>query len=169
MPIRATSRTLLELPDLIDVVRPAVVHIDVHTGGTVGNGSGFAILALPPDGGRGIVVTNAHVVDGASEIVVRFYDGRRFEGVVRVSDASTDIAVLEVDEPPGCVLEPRHLPDVRVGEFVLAMGSPYGLAGTVTTGIVSALDRTMPGHNGIPIDNMIQTDALINPGNSADR
>jgi S1-C subfamily serine protease len=81
-------------------------------------------------------------------------------------DASTDVAILSLAAPAPAVLDLRPLAGVRVGEPVIAIGSPFGLDGTVTTGVVSGLNRTMPAPNGIPIDNMIQTDALINPGNS---
>jgi S1-C subfamily serine protease len=157
---------VVDLPDLISELMPAVVHVDVLASDGPGNGSGFAIRASDRDEGKGIIVTNAHVVADASDVSVRLYDERQFDATVRISDASTDLALLEIDEPPLAVLKSRALTDVRVGEQVIAIGSPYGMVGTVTIGIVSGLDRTMPGLNGIPLDNMIQTDALVNPGNS---
>jgi serine protease Do len=154
------------LPDLVQAVLPAVVSIDVHGPDVSGNGSGFAIVPRHDDSAVCVLVTDQHVVAGAETLAVRFYDDSEHDARVRVVDVSTDVAILEVDAPPLATLAFRPLREVRVGEPVIAVGSPYGLAGTVTSGIVSGLDRTMYAPNGIPIDNMIQTDALINPGNS---
>jgi serine protease Do len=154
------------LPELVQAVLPAVVSIDVRGPHGTGNGSGFAIRVLPEDTAASVLVTDQHVVVDAETITVRFYDDSEHAARLRVVDVSTDVAILEVDAAPPGVLDFRPLRDVRVGEPVIAVGSPYGLAGTVTSGIVSGLDRTMFAPNGIPIDNMIQTDALINPGNS---
>ena len=158
--------TLESLPDLIDRVRVAVVDVRVSSQGGSGNGSGFGIAPHDGDPAAGVIVTNAHVVDGMEKQTVRFADGDELDATVRLIDASTDLAILALEEPPPGVLPLRPLAQVRVGEPVIAIGSPYGLDGTVTTGIISGLNRTMPAPNGIPIDNMIQTDALINPGNS---
>src|SRR6516225_11173395 len=158
--------TLESLPDLIDRVRVAVVDVRVSSQGGSGNGSGFGIAPNDGDPASGVIVTNAHVVDGMEKQTVRFADGDEINATVRLIDASTDLAILALEEPPPGVLPLRPLEQVRVGEPVIAIGSPYGLDGTVTTGIISGLNRTMPAPNGIPIDNMIQTDALINPGNS---
>jgi serine protease Do len=154
------------LPELVQTVLPAVVSIDVRGPQGSGTGSGFAIPRRPDDDAPCVVVTEQHVLAGAETWTVRFYDDTEHEARIRVVDASTDVAILEVDQPPLATLDFRPLREVRVGEAVIAVGSPYGLAGTVTSGIVSALDRTLFSPNGIPIDNMIQTDALINPGNS---
>lgn len=154
------------LPELVQAVLPAVVSIDVRGPAVSGNGSGFAIAPRPEDSAVCVLVTDQHVVAGAETWTVRFYDDTEHDARIRVVDVSTDVAILEVDAPPLATLAFRPLREVRVGEPVIAVGSPYGLAGTVTSGIVSGLDRTMYAPNGIPIDNMIQTDALINPGNS---
>jgi serine protease Do len=112
------------------------------------------------------VVTNSHVVDGCEECNVLLEDGSEFEATIRLSDPTTDIALLELPDALPATLDFRPLAEIRIGEPVMAIGSPFGLTGTVTTGIVSALNRTLPSPSGVPIDNLIQTDALINPGNS---
>jgi putative serine protease PepD len=127
-----------------------------------GQGSGFVY------DGDGHIVTNAHVVDGASSVSVKFWNGKTFTAQVVGTDASTDLAVLKVNAPTS-ELFPLSLGDsskVLVGDNVVAIGSPFGLAGTVTSGIVSALHREMTSPNRFAIDDSIQTDAAINHGNS---
>jgi S1-C subfamily serine protease len=158
--------TLETLPDLIEQVAVAVVDVRVSGGAGTGNGSGFAIEQATNDKDAGVIVTNAHVVAGGDTYAVRFHDGSECEAEVRLDDPSTDVALLRISDQSPAYLPLRPLAQVRVGEPVIAIGSPYGLDGTVTSGIVSGLNRTMPAPNGIPIDNMIQTDALVNPGNS---
>ncbi|HEX2112161.1 MAG TPA: trypsin-like peptidase domain-containing protein [Gaiellaceae bacterium] len=117
---------------------------------------------------EGHIVTNAHVVEAAESIKVTFSDGSSYEARVVGTDASTDLAVLEVDAPAR-LLEPLALgdsDDLRVGDAVVAIGSPYGLEETVTSGIVSAVDRRIEAPNGYSIPDAIQTDAAINRGNS---
>jgi putative serine protease PepD len=116
----------------------------------------------------GHVVTNYHVVQGAHSIKVLFADGSKHKAVVVGSDASTDLAVLKVDAPVS-ELHPLTLGDsskVQVGDGVVAIGSPFGLDETVTSGIVSALNRTISSDNAYSISGAIQTDAAINHGNS---
>jgi S1-C subfamily serine protease len=127
-----------------------------------GTGSGF----IWDEAGH--VVTNLHVIEGASEATVRLADGRDYKaGLVGASPAH-DIAVLRIGvgfkRPPPVPLGTSH--DLRVGQKVFAIGNPFGLDWTLTTGIVSALDRSLAGENGRTIDHLIQTDAAINPGNS---
>jgi S1-C subfamily serine protease len=125
-------------------------------------GSGFVIDE------EGHIVTNAHVVDGAETITVTFSDGTEVPAELVGQDASTDLAVVKVDVPASR-LGPLTLgssADVRIGDPVVAIGSPFGLEGTVTSGIVSALDRTIDAPNGFTISGAIQTDAAINHGNS---
>ena len=125
-------------------------------------GSGFVL------DDEGHIVTNAHVVEGGTSLSVRFADGDEVSATLVGADPSTDLAVIDVDLPAS-ELEPLALADestVEVGDDVVAIGSPFGLAGTVTTGIVSALDRTIEAPNGYAIDGAIQTDAAINHGNS---
>jgi S1-C subfamily serine protease len=127
-----------------------------------GQGSGFVYDA------EGHIVTNQHVVDGAQTVSVRFWDGSTYDGTVVGSDPSTDLAVVKVDAPAN-VLQPLALgnsDDLTVGEPVVALGSPFGLEGTVTSGIVSALHRQMTAPNNFTINDSIQTDAAINHGNS---
>jgi putative serine protease PepD len=117
---------------------------------------------------EGHIVTNQHVVDGASSVSVRLWNDRTYDAEVVGSDRSTDLAVLDVDAPAS-VLEPIALgdsSDVEIGDGVVAIGSPFGLEQTVTSGIVSALHRTVTAPNDFSINDTIQTDAAINHGNS---
>ncbi len=131
-------------------------------GGQRAQGSGFVYDA------DGHVVTNYHVVQGATSLTVTLSDGSTYDATVVGTDPSTDLAVLDVDAPAD-ELHPLTLGDsdaVAVGDGVVAIGSPYGLEETVTSGIVSALDRTIESTNGYSIPGTIQTDAAINHGNS---
>jgi putative serine protease PepD len=117
-------------------------------------------------GGR--IVTNDHVVDGAQSISVRFWNGKTYSASVVGVDKSTDLAVIKVDAPSS-VLHPLEVGDssaVQVGDGVVAIGSPFGLEETVTSGIVSALHRAITAPNNFTINDSIQTDAAINHGNS---
>jgi S1-C subfamily serine protease len=125
-------------------------------------GSGFVIDR------SGLILTNAHVVDGASKVTVQFANDRTTEARLLGKDRSTDLALLKVD-PKGLDLTPLQLGSARqvqVGDPVVAIGNPFGLSRTLTTGVVSALQREIPGLNGFSINGVIQTDAAINPGNS---
>jgi S1-C subfamily serine protease len=137
-----------------------VVQVRVGNAG----GSGFVI------DDQGHVVTNNHVVAGGrgSAVSVVGQDGRRLSATVVGTDPGTDIAVLQVDNPPAALLPLALAPagGTRVGEPVLAVGSPLGLSGTVTAGIVSALDRQVRLGDSGARQTAIQTDASINPGNS---
>ena len=131
-------------------------------GGGGATGSGFVI------DDKGHVVTNQHVVDGAESVTVRFADGDEVAARVVGADASADVAVLELENVPSD-LHPLQLGSsetLKIGDLVVAIGSPFGLQGTVTTGIVSALHRELTAPDGFTIDGAIQTDAAINPGNS---
>jgi len=117
---------------------------------------------------QGHIVTNDHVVDGADSITVKLWNGSTYDATVVGADPSTDLAVLKIDAPTS-VLHPIALADsdaVQVGDGVVAIGSPFGLPETVTSGIVSALHRQMTSPNNFTIDDSIQTDAAINHGNS---
>jgi S1-C subfamily serine protease len=153
--------------DLYQKVSPGVVQIGVQTSQGGGTGSGFVI------DGDGHIVTNDHVVDGAKEVAVRFGTDQATDPVpakVLGVDPSTDLALIKVD--PSKVkggVKPLALGDsdtLRVGESTIAIGSPFGLSGSLTTGVVSALNRSVESPNGFSIDQVIQTDAAINPGNS---
>jgi S1-C subfamily serine protease len=116
----------------------------------------------------GHIVTNQHVVDGARSISVRFWNGATYTASLVGTDPSTDLAVIRVDAPAS-LLEPLRLGDssnVEIGDPVVAIGSPFGLEGTITSGIVSALHRQMTAPNNFTINDSIQTDAAINHGNS---
>jgi putative serine protease PepD len=143
-----------------------VVEIAASGGGTIGSqsaqGSGFV---LDEDGH---IVTNQHVVAGASSISVSFWNGVERDATLVGTDPSTDLAVIRVNAPRS-LLGPLALADssaVHVGDPVLAFGSPFGLEGTVTAGIISALHREMTAPNNFTIIDTIQTDAAINHGNS---
>jgi len=154
------------LPDIVEAAAPAVAYVGVLTDSSAGNGSGFAIPPAPGDPTPGVVITNTHVVEDAARCRVWFEDGSDFEAEVRGLDGSTDLAILGLPQPAPHTLELGASTELRIGQPVIAIGSPFGLSGTVTSGIVSALNRTKLAPNGMPIDNMIQTDALVNPGNS---
>jgi S1-C subfamily serine protease len=145
---------------------PGVVEIAVSGGAgfgsTEGEGSGFV---LDTDGD---IVTNAHVVDGASSMTVTFADGEQADAELVGVDASSDLAVIRVDRPASELtpLELGQSDTVAVGDTVVALGSPFGLEGTITAGIVSALGRSIDAPNGFTIRGAIQTDAAVNHGNS---
>jgi serine protease Do len=122
-----------------------------------GQGSGFIVSA------DGIILTNAHVVRDAKEVVVKLTDRREFIAKVLGSDTTTDVAVLKIDAKDLPVVALGNVADLRVGAWVLAIGSPYGLENTVTAGVVSAKGRSLPNDGSVPF---IQTDVAVNPGNS---
>src|SRR5918911_709218 len=125
-------------------------------------GSGFAIDR------KGTILTNAHVVAGATKVQVQFADKRIVDARILGRDESSDLAVLKVSAKPG-ELPPLPLGSsrsVQVGDLTIAIGNPFGLERTLTTGVVSATRRTIRAPNGFEIDGVIQTDAAINPGNS---
>ena len=162
----------LTIGQIYDRTNASVVEITVTTqapaDGPMGSGTAQAQGSGFVYDSSGHVITNAHVVDGAESAKVRFADGKTYDATVVGVDASTDLAVLKV-EAPSSALHPLELADssqAAVGDVVVAIGSPFGLENSVTTGIVSALGRSMKAPNGYTITGSIQTDAAINHGNS---
>jgi S1-C subfamily serine protease len=152
----------LTIGQVYERAHKGVVEISAGGGSSRAQGSGFVYDT------DGHVITNQHVVEGASSISVQFSDGSTHSAELVGTDPSTDLAVIKVDAPQS-LLEPLRLGDsseVAVGDTVVAMGSPFGLEGTVTSGIVSALHRQMTAPNNFTINDSIQTDAAINHGNS---
>ena len=124
---------------------------------THGQGSGFIVSS------DGIILTNAHVVRGAKEVTVKLTDRREYRAKVLGADPKTDVAVLRIDAKNLPVVTLGKTSDLRVGEWVLAIGSPFGFENTVTAGVVSAKGRSLPDDSAVPF---IQTDVAVNPGNS---
>ena len=152
------SRTIAAV---VNRVGPSVVNIKVSSRERPqGGGSGFLITH------DGFILTNSHVVAGAHELEVTLHDGRTYPAVIAGTDPETDLAVVRIDAPD---LQHVRLADssrIRVGQIAIAVGSPYGFQQTVTAGIVSALGRSMRSESGRLMDEIIQTDAALNPGNS---
>jgi S1-C subfamily serine protease len=158
----------LTVSEIYERAGPGVVFIQARGGaaGVLGEGaatgSGFVLDK------EGYLLTNAHVLEGASDVTVRFGEDDSIDAEVVGEDPSTDLAVLKVD-PKDAKLEPIPLGDsksAQVGDVAIAVGNPFGFDDTVTTGIVSAVQRQIEAPNGFSIDDVIQTDASINPGNS---
>ena len=140
---------------------PSVVLVRVYgEDGPLGQGSGF----VHPDGSH--VVTNQHVVEGGETVRVRFHDGTWAAAEIRGTDVYSDLAVLAVDTP--AVATPLELVDdpASIGTQVVALGAPFSLGGSVSAGIISGVNRSLPSQTGFSISDAVQTDAAVNPGNS---
>ena len=163
--VLSSSKSSLTLVELFEKSEEGVVKIQVERDGQNrgSQGSGFVYDNL------GHIITNAHVVDGATKATVTFLDGSQYDAEIIGKDKFTDIAVIKVNEKPR-LLHPLQIGDssqLRIGEQVAAIGNPFGLSGSMTSGIVSQMGRLLPSQDsGFSIPDVIQTDAAINPGNS---
>lgn len=184
LPVAVNGQALPSLADMLEKITPAVVNISTEQGGkstpvrdpvfrhffgknvppaengkTTGSGSGIII-----DSENGYIVTNAHVIDTAGKIVVTLTDKRQFYATLMGKDLKADVAVIRIQPDRLTAMPVGDSRSTRVGDFVVAIGNPYGLGQSVTSGIVSALRRTDLGIEHY--EDFIQTDAPINPGNS---
>lgn len=153
----AFSRVVVRVAE---VLRPAVVNLRPDRNRAGGSGSGFLFT---PDG---FLLTNHHVVRGHADVRVRLNDGRELRGRVVGADPWTDLALVQADDAGLPAAPLGNSAGLRVGQLAVAIGSPYGFESTVTAGVVSALGRTLRTITGHLVDNVIQTDAALNPGNS---
>lgn len=177
-PVQFVQHTDLALLDaysstvtsVVNAVAEAVVHIEVSKKVSdsrtrqprveQGSGSGFIISS------DGFIITNNHVIDKAQDIKVSLADGRRVSATLKGADPSTDIAVLKIYEDNLKALSFADSDQLQAGQIAIAIGNPLGLQHTITAGVVSALGRTLRASDGRLIDDVIQTDASLNPGNS---
>ena len=153
----AYSETVIRVAD---AVAPSVAAVTVRT--ARGTGAGSATVIAP----AGHLLTSAHVVEGADRVELAFGDGTEARARVIGRDPLSDLAVLRSDDPTPPPVPFGDAARLRVGQLVVALGNPHGLAGSVTAGIVSALGRSLPTRAGRVVDEVVQTDAALNPGSS---
>ncbi len=151
--------------DAVAKVKNAVVKIDVYKKvqgklKAAGSGSGFIFSS------DGLIFTNCHVVNGAEKIMVSLLNENEIEAVLVGKDEDTDLAILKIYSEGYSVSKLGNSEELQIGQFVIAIGNPLGYQHTVTTGVVSALGRTLRSQSGMLVDNVIQSDAALNPGNS---
>jgi S1-C subfamily serine protease len=168
-PVPADDQALLDaysraVIDVVDRVGPAVVRLDVEASGSRRHGGSGSGVIVAPDG---LVLTNSHVVGGAGRIKVTTVEGRTLTARLVGDDPDTDLALVRIES--SVTLTAAVLGDskrLKRGQLVIAIGNPLGFESTVTTGIISALGRSLRARSGRLIDDVIQTDAALNPGNS---
>src|SRR5438067_1756492 len=161
-PLDAYSRVVTSVAERL---APSVANLRVSRrvrGGRRLDGGGSAVVITPD----GFTLTSAHVIERTDGGRASFVDGRELEFEVVGSDPMSDLALLRVDARDLQPAEPGEAERLRVGQLVVAIGNPHGFAGSVTAGVVSALGRSLPTRGGRVVDNVIQTDAALNPGNS---
>lgn len=175
MPLQRNDEQLLDAYSqaviwVVEKISPAVVNIDVqkwsgqhnhyHKQELKGNGSGVIFTQ------DGYILTNSHVVSNVSSIQVTLSDGHSYNAEMIGSDADTDLAIIRINAPNLIAAKFGDSQSLQVGQLAIAIGHPYGFQTTVTTGVISALGRSFRSHSGRLIENIIQTDAALNPGNS---
>jgi len=164
--LRESESKTLSLIEIFEKAEPGVVRVNIQKNETEsdvgGVGSGFVFDK------KGHIITNAHVIDDATKTIVTFLDGRSYNAEIIGIDEYTDIGVIKVNADFK-LLQPLSLGDssnLQVGEPITAIGNPFGLSGSMTSGIISQIGRLLPSGSGYSIPDVIQTDAAINPGNS---